>query len=66
MTDRTVEVTPFCSDTRAMAPRDKRRLVPDAAIDHWLRASLRKQFDPVVAEPIPAALLAVVGSLPGP
>ena len=44
-----------------MAPRDRGRSARDAALEGWLKASLRRQFGDVIHEPIPRALLALLG-----
>jgi len=45
--------------------RTKEKDVSDAAFERWLRDSLRRQYDAVQREPIPAALLCLIDSHPG-
>lgn len=44
-----------------MARRDTGRTARDTALEGWLKASLRRQFGDVIHEPIPRALLALLG-----
>lgn len=51
---------------KAADRRDARapgRRVADVAIDRWLQASLRSQYDAVIAEPIPEALAQAIRGL---